>query len=86
MIFANKVFGKYPFFISDDLEMLGIKKHYPELSKLSVLEKTLAGGCSMAIVTTMQDKKIIEEKRSYLFYKNEYLEKLKLSVTFILEI
>tara|TARA_B100001093_G_scaffold191002_1_gene183496 strand:- start:125 stop:1180 length:1056 start_codon:yes stop_codon:yes gene_type:complete len=73
---ANKVFGKYPFFISDDLEMLGIKKHYPELSKLSVLEKTLEGGCSMAIVTTMQDKKIIEEKRSYLFYKNEYLEKL----------
>ena len=31
----------------------------------------------MAIVTTMQDKKIIEEKRSHLFYKNEYLEKLK---------
>jgi beta-glucosidase-like glycosyl hydrolase len=72
----SKVFGKFPFFISDDLEMLGIKKHYPELSKLSILEKTLAEGCSMAIVTTMQDKKIIEEKRSYLFYKNEYLDKL----------
>ena len=46
-----------------------------ELSKLSILEKTLAEGCSMAIVTTMQDKKIIEEKRSYLFYKNERLVK-----------
>jgi hypothetical protein len=56
--------------------MLGIKKHYPELSKLSILEKTITEGCSMAIVTTMQDKKIIEEKRSYLFYKNEYLDKL----------
>ena len=72
----NQIFGKLPFFISDDLEMLGIKKHYPKLSKLSILEKTLVGGCSMAIVTTMQDKKIIEEKRSYLFYKNEYLDKL----------
>ncbi len=73
---ARKAFGKYPFFISDDLEMIGVKKHYPELSKLSILEKTLSEGCAMAIVTTMQDKKIIEEKRSYLFYKNEYLDKL----------
>ena len=73
----EKVFGKLPFFISDDLEMLGVKNHFPQLSKLSILEKTLTGGCAMAIVTTMQDKKIIEEKRSYLFYKNEYLDKLK---------
>ena len=73
---ANKLFNKLPYFISDDLEMLGLKKHYPELSRLSILEKTLTGGCSMAIVTTMQDRKIIQEKRSYLFYKNEYLDKL----------
>ena len=56
--------------------MLGIRKHYPELSRLNILEKTLTSGCSMAIVTTMQDKKIIKEKKSHLFYKNEYLDKL----------
>jgi beta-glucosidase-like glycosyl hydrolase len=72
----RKVFDKLPYFISDDLEMLGIKKHYPELNRLSILEKTLTSGCSMAIVTTMQDKKIIKEKKSHLFYKNEYLDKL----------
>ena len=71
-----KVFDKLPYFISDDLEMLGIKKHYPELSRLRILEKTLTSGCSMAIVTTMQDKKIIKENKSHLFYKNEYLDKL----------
>ena len=72
----RKVFDKLPCFISDDLEMLGIRKHYPELSRLNILEKTLTSGCSMAIVTTMQDKKIIKEKKSHLFYKNEYLDKL----------
>jgi len=73
----RKVFDKHPFFISDDLEMLGIKKHYSDLNRLSILEKTLTSGCSMAIVTTMQDKKIIKEKKSHLFYKKEYLDKLK---------
>ena len=75
---SHKVFGKLPYFISDDLEMHGIKKHYPELSRLSLLEKTLTTGCSMAIVTTMQDKNIIKEKKSHIFYKNEYLNRINL--------
>jgi len=67
------IFDKDPFYISDDLEMKGISNRYPDLSKAKLLEKSLSNGCSMAIVTTMQDQMIINNKKSFQFYRDEYI-------------
>ena len=53
--------------------MKGISKRYPDLSRIKLLEKSLSCGCSMAIVTTMQDQMIINNKKSSQFYMDEYI-------------
>ena len=70
---TNDIFDNHPFYISDDLEMKGISKRYPDLSKVKLLERSLSNGCSMAIVTTMQDQMIINNKKSFQFYRDEYI-------------
>ena len=70
---STNIFDSDPFYISDDLEMKGISKRYPDLSKANLLEKSLSNGCSMAIVTTMQDQRIINNKKSFQFYSDEYI-------------
>ena len=70
---TTDIFDSDPFYISDDLEMKGISKRYPDLSRVKLLEKSLSNGCSMAIVTTMQDQTIINNKKSFQFYKDEYI-------------
>lgn len=73
---SKEIFINNPFYISDDLEMKGISKRYPNLSKIKLLEKSLSNGCSMVIVTTMQNQEIINKKKSHEFYWNEYINKL----------
>ena len=73
---TNDIFDNHPFYISDDLEMKGISKRYPDLSRAKLLEKSLSNGCSMAIVTTMQDQMIIYNKKSSQFYMDEYINML----------
>ena len=75
---SNETFKTHPFFISDDLEMKGISKRYPNMSRIRLLEESLSSGCSMVIVTTMQNQEIIDNKKSYQFYRDEYLNKLDL--------
>ena len=70
---TSDIFHSNPFYISDDLEMKGITTRYPDLSKIKLLEKALSNGCSMVIVTTMQDQIIINNKKSYQFYNDEYI-------------
>tara|TARA_B100000925_G_C21963802_1_gene454589 strand:- start:52 stop:1104 length:1053 start_codon:yes stop_codon:yes gene_type:complete len=70
--FENQIF-----FISDDLEMSGISKYHTNLSKVEILKQALHSGCSMAIVTTMQDQTLINEKNSYLYYQTEYFDKIQ---------
>lgn len=70
---TTDIFNINPFYISDDLEMKGISKRYPDLSRIKLLEKSLSCGCSMAIVTTMQDQMIINNKKSSQFYMDEYI-------------
>ena len=72
-------FKKEVFFISDDLEMSGISKYHINLSKVDILKQALDCGCSMVIVTTMQDKTLIDRKISYDFYQNKYLINIKLA-------
>tara|TARA_Y100000768_G_scaffold384878_1_gene369803 strand:+ start:5061 stop:6113 length:1053 start_codon:yes stop_codon:yes gene_type:complete len=70
--FKNKIF-----FISDDLEMSGISKYYNNNSKVEIVKQALDSGCSMVIVTTMQDKIVINKKSSHQFYLTEYLNNMK---------
>tara|TARA_B100001057_G_scaffold163914_1_gene164520 strand:- start:2484 stop:3536 length:1053 start_codon:yes stop_codon:yes gene_type:complete len=69
--FKNEIF-----FISDDLEMSGINKYHTNLSKVEILKQSLDSGCSMAIVTTMQAKTVINKKNSHLFYQSEYFDNM----------
>ncbi len=70
--FSNNVF-----YISDDLEMSGISKYYNNLSKIEIMTHALKNGCSMIIVTTMQNQSLINTRSSHKFYREEYLNSLK---------
>ena len=76
-IITKSNFENQIFFISDDLEMSGISKYHTNLSKVEILKQALHSGCSMAIVTTMQDQTVINEKNSYLFYQTEYFDNIQ---------
>ncbi len=73
---SNNIFSQKPFFISDDLEMKGISDHFKNESRLNIFKKVLSSGCDMSIITTMQNQKLIEEKKSYHFYQKEFIEPL----------
>ncbi len=72
---SSEIYETKPFYISDDLEMAAIANNYNNYSKRDILVKSLESGCSMAIVTTMQNKDNIKNKNSYNFYYSEYIEK-----------
>ncbi len=76
-IISKENFNNKAFFISDDLEMSGISKNYKNLSKVDILNRAISSGCGMVIVTTMQAKTIINNKASYKYYLNEYLDKMQ---------
>lgn len=73
---ADELFERKPFFISDDIEMSGLIDAYPELSRFDILMKVLSSGCSMAIVTSMQKKDLIQNLLSPKYYNDEYISKL----------
>ena len=55
---SKDIYKTEPFFISDDLEMAAITDNYSNQSRIDILNKSLESGCNMAIVTTMQNKRI----------------------------
>ena len=73
---SNNIFTHKPFFISDDLEMRGLSDHFKDQSKLNIFHKVISSGCDMTIITTMQNQKLIEDKKSYYFYQKEFIEPL----------
>mgnify|MGYP001370806322 CR=1 FL=1 len=72
----SKYFRNKPFFISDDIEMLGLSSYYCDISSFNILDKVLSNGCSMAIITSMQKRSYVENKRSAEYIFDEYLSKL----------
>ncbi len=72
---SKDIYKTEPFFISDDLEMAAITDKYSNQSRIDILNKSLESGCNMAIVTTMQNKSIINNNMSYDFYNSEYISK-----------
>ena len=74
-VISNNIFSQKPFFISDDLEMKGISDHFENESRLNILKKVLSSGCDMSIITTMQNQKLIEDKKAITF-KKEFIEPL----------
>ncbi len=73
---SNNLFSYKPFFISDDLEMKGLSDHFKDESRLNIFHKVISSGCDMTIITTMQNQKLIEDKKSYYFYQKEFIEPL----------
>ena len=73
---SNNIFSHKPFFISDDLEMKGLSDLFKDESRLNILHKVISSGCDMTIITTMQNQKLIEDKKSYYFYIKELIEPL----------
>ena len=74
---SNNNFENQIFFISDDLEMSGVSKYHTNLTKVEILKQALDSGCSMVIVTTMQDQTVINEKNSYQYYQTEYFDNMQ---------
>ena len=72
----NNIFSHKPFFISDDLEMRGLSDLFKDESRLNIFHKVISSGCDMTIITTMQNQKLIEDKKSYYFYIKELIEPL----------
>jgi len=68
---SQNIFASKPMFISDDLEMYAAKSNENTASKRVIL--ALEAGCNMIIATTMQQKNIISNKESYLFFLENYL-------------
>lgn len=75
-VISDNIFSQKPFFISDDLEMKGISDLFKNESKLNIFQKVMSSGCDMSIITTMQNQKLIEDKKSYHFYQKEFIEPL----------
>lgn len=75
-VISNNIFSQKPFFISDDLEMKGISDLFKNETRLNIFKKVLSSGCDMSIITTMQNQKLIEDKKSYHFYQKEFIEPL----------
>ncbi len=76
-IISKDNFENRNFFISDDLEMSGVSKYHTNLTKVEILKQALDSGCSMVIVTTMQDQTVINEKNSYQYYQTEYFDNMQ---------
>ena len=57
---SESIFKSKPFFVSDDLEMGAIANNIRGKSKLEILNQSLINGCNMVIVTTMQNRELME--------------------------
>ena len=71
---SKTIFDQKPIFISDDLEMSAISRNFENESKVDILNKTFNAGCNLAIITTMQNKEIINSKESYYYFQKEYID------------
>ena len=69
--YSQNIFTSKPMFVSDDLEMYAAKSTVDTASNRVIL--ALDAGCNMIIATTMQQKNIISNKESYLFFLENYL-------------
>ncbi len=54
--------------------MSAISKNFENQSKVDILNKTFNAGCNLAIITTMQNKEIINSKESYYYFQKEYID------------
>ena len=54
--------------------MSAISKNFENESKVVILNKTFNAGCNLAIITTMQNKEIINSKESYYYFQKEYID------------
>ena len=72
---SQEIYDGKPFFISDDLEMSAITHKYSNYSRIDIMNQSLNSGCNMVIVTTMQNKSLINNRMSYDFYNSEYFNK-----------
>ena len=53
--------------------MSAISVNFKNESKVDILNKTFNAGCNLAIITTMQNKEIINSKESYYYFQKEYI-------------
>ena len=73
---SNSIFSSPPFYISDDIEMYSATSvHNKNISCEERVLLCLNAGCRMIIATTMQNTKIIDNKESYKYFKENYLTK-----------
>ena len=54
--------------------MSAISKNFENESKVDILNKTFNAGCNLAIITTMQNKEIINSKESYYYFQKQYID------------
>ena len=71
---SKTIFDQKPIFISDDLEMSAISNNFANESKVDILNKTFNAGCNLAIITTMQNREIINSKESHYYFQKEYID------------
>ena len=71
---SASIFNKSPLFISDDVEMFSATSiNNSIISCEDRLLLALKAGCRLVITTTMQNRKIIDDKCSYKYFKEKYL-------------